>query len=45
MSVRKVVEDVLTPAMTRKIWSASYANVLPVAVQDFDLSAVLPAVF
>ena len=31
--------------MTQKIWSASYANVLPVAVQDFDLSAVLPAVF
>ena len=45
MSVRKVVEDVLTPAMTRRIWTASYSNVLPVAVQDFDLSAVLPAVF
>ncbi len=45
MSVRKVVEDVLTPAMTRKIWSASYSTVLPVAVQDFDLSAVLPAAF
>lgn len=45
MSVRKVVEDVLTPAMTRRIWTASYSNVLPVSVQDFDLSAVLPAVF
>ena len=45
MSVRKTVEDVLTPAMTREIWSSSYAKVLPVAVQEFDLSAVLPAVF
>lgn len=45
MSVRRVVEDVLTPAMTRRIWTASYSNVLPVSVQDFDLSAVLPAVF
>ncbi|MYD13237.1 MAG: hypothetical protein F4107_07115 [Gemmatimonadetes bacterium] len=45
MSVRKLVEGVLSPAMTRKIWSSSYAKVLPVTVQDFDLSAVLPAVF
>ena len=45
MSVRKTVEDVLTPAMTREVWSSSYAKVLPVAVQEFDLSAVLPAVF
>lgn len=45
MSVRRVVEDVLTPAMTREIWSSSYDKVLPVSVQGFDISAVLPAVF
>jgi len=31
--------------MTRNIWSANYHKVLPVSVQDFDLTAVLPAVF
>ena len=45
MSVRKLVEGVLSPAMTREVWSSSYAKVLPVTVQDFDVSAVLPAVF
>lgn len=45
MSVRKVVEDVLSPTMTSKIWTANYENVLPVSIQNFDLSAVLPAVF
>lgn len=45
MSVRKTVEDVLTPAMTRHVWSSSYDKVLPIAFQTFDLSAVLPAVF
>ena len=45
MSVRKTVEDVLTPAMTKEIWSSSFDKVLPIAVQAFDISAVLPAVF
>ena len=45
MSVRRTVENVLTPAMTREIWSSSYDKVLPVAVQAFDISAILPAVF
>ena len=31
--------------MTRDVWTSSYDKVLPVKVQDFDLSAVLPAVF
>jgi hypothetical protein len=31
--------------MTREIWSVNYDKALPVSVQDFDLSAVLPAVF
>ena len=45
MSVRKTVENVLTPAMTKKIWSFNYDRVLPFATQDFDISAILPAVF
>ena len=31
--------------MTREIWTGNYDKALPVSVQDFDLSAVLPAVF
>lgn len=42
---RAIVTDVLGPAMTREIWTASYDKVLPITLQDFDLSAVLPAVF
>lgn len=44
-NARKLVEDVLGPSMTREIWSGSYDKVLPVSVQGFELSAVLPAVF
>lgn len=43
--VRAVVEDVLSPAMTREIWSGDYDKVLPVTLQDYELSAVLPSVF
>ena len=42
---RKLVEDVLSADMTREIWSGSYLRVLPVSLQAFELSAVLPAVF
>lgn len=45
MSARKQVEDVLGGAMTRAVWSNDYQHAVPVSVQDFDLSAVLPAVF
>jgi hypothetical protein len=31
--------------MTREIWTGNYDKVLPISVQDFDLTAVLPAVF
>lgn len=44
-SARKIVEDVLSPNMTREIWSGNYDKVLPVSVQDFELSSILPAVF
>ena len=45
MSARKPVEDVLSPAMTRAVWSSDYRPALPISVQTFDLSAILPAVF
>ena len=45
MSARTKVEDVLGRAMTRAIWSNDYRHAVPVSVQAFDLSAVLPAVF
>jgi len=44
-SSRAIVEDVLGRHMTREIWTANFEKVLPVSIQDFDLSAVLPAVF
>ena len=44
-NARKLVEDVLGPGMTREIWSGNYDKVLPVSVQDFELSSILPAVF
>ncbi|MGH7495186.1 MAG: hypothetical protein ACREOO_22675 [bacterium] len=44
-TARSLVDDVLGRGMTREIWSGNYDKVLPVSVQDFDLSAVLPAVF
>ena len=42
---RAIVDDVLGRGTTREIWTGNYEKVLPVTVQDFDLSAVLPAVF
>ena len=44
-NARKLVEDVLGPGMTREIWSGNYDKVLPVSVQAFELSSILPAVF
>lgn len=45
ITARKVVEDVLSPSATREIISGNYHRALPISVQNFDLSAVLPAVF
>lgn len=44
-SVRATVEDVLSRDMTREIWSGNYDKALPFSLQDFQLSAILPAVF
>jgi len=42
---RSIVEDVLGREMTREIWTSNYEKAIPISIQDFDLSAVLPAVF
>lgn len=44
-TARSIVDDVLGRSRTREIWTSSYNKALPVSVQDFDLSGVLPAVF
>ena len=43
-SARAIVQGVLPPKMANEIWSARYDKVLPISF-DFELSAVLPAVF
>ena len=44
-SARKLVEDVLSRNMTREIWSGNYDKVLPFSILDFELPAILPAIF
>jgi hypothetical protein len=45
-SARAIVDDVLSRAMGRELWTGSYDKVLPVTIStSFDLTAVLPAVF
>lgn len=44
-TARAIVDDVLGRGMTREIWTGNYEKVLPITVQDFDLTAVLPAIF
>ena len=44
-TARSLVEDVLSAGMTREIWSSSYYKVLPVTLQDFEISSILPVVF
>jgi hypothetical protein len=42
---RAIVDDVFGRDTTREIWSGNYFKAIPITVQDFDLTAVLPAVF
>lgn len=44
-SPRKIVEEVLSRDMTREIWSGNYDKVLPFSILDFELPAILPAIF
>ena len=42
---REIVENVLSPDLVEEVWTGSYDKVLPLTLLDFELSAVLPAVF
>jgi hypothetical protein len=44
-SARAIVDELFGRQMTREIWTGNYDKALPLTVQDFDLFAVLPAVF
>lgn len=44
-TARSIVDEILGRGMTKAIWTLNYDKVLPLSVQDFDLTAVLPAVF
>ena len=44
-NARALVDDILGRKMTREIWSGNYDKVLPVSVQYFELSSILPAIF
>jgi hypothetical protein len=44
-TARAIVDDLLGRDMTREIWTGNYDKALPITIQDFDLSAILPAVF
>lgn len=41
---RKIVEEVLGYRQARELWGAGYRAALPIAVQEFSLGSVLPAV-
>ncbi|MBF2734479.1 MAG: hypothetical protein ISN26_00010 [Betaproteobacteria bacterium AqS2] len=44
-AIQKIVSDTLSPVMFGAIWTNNYHRVFPVAMQDFDLSTMLPAIF
>lgn len=44
-AARGIAEKVLSPAAAKEIWSGNYEKALPLTLQGFDLTAVLPAVF
>jgi hypothetical protein len=45
LTPRAIVDDVFGRDTTREIWSANFTKALPISMMDFDLTAVLPAVF
>ena len=44
-SARAIVQHVLPRKMADEIWSARYDKALPISLDNFEISAVLPAVF
>ncbi len=45
MAARAIVDEVLGRAMTKELWTNNYEYAIPISVLDFELGAVLPAVF
>lgn len=45
VTARSIVEDVFGTNDARELWTGDYDKVLPVTIQDFELFAVLPAIF
>ena len=43
MSVKTIVENVLTPARVRDLWTANYFAALPFTPQHFEIGSLLPA--
>jgi len=43
MNVRTIVENVLTPARAKALWTANYFPALPCTPQDFQVGSLLPA--
>ena len=44
-TAKGLAEDVLGRPLMRDVWSGNYDKVLPISLQNFDMSAVLPAMF
>lgn len=44
-TARALVDEVLGRGMTKAVWTGNYDKALPITVNDFDLTAVLPAIF
>lgn len=44
-SIRTLVADTWGKRLTNEVWSGDYHGALPVTLNDYDLSAVLPTVF
>jgi hypothetical protein len=42
-TVKDIVENVLTPARARELWTANYLPVLPFTPQGFEVGSLLPA--
>ena len=42
---RSLVGDILAKEMAREIWTGNFDKAIPISIQDFDLTAVLPAIF
>jgi hypothetical protein len=43
-TTKSIVENVLTPPTTKKLWTSIYMPALPFTPQDFTMGAVMPAV-